>query len=474
MPIYYTDKRFSPGLLLMFRRLTGSHRKIIFLTAALAAFPCVLLAQHGGGGGHIGGPSAGGAGLNSGNHATGVDAKDDLRDFHEIMAVQASPEQKLAFAAMLKSTALASAEVQGFIDQLNKENNPQEIARRDKDLGDALEMARTLNKRFLEGFSEAQKSGLKEMIKRLGKADSEVGQQSRSLDQAFETKTASPQLTNVASGLGHALELFQHEQLGLGEEMSIDAGTGTQDAYSLPVVKNTTSIGNQAVSIVTSGVVARAAVEQGQNRFTVELNADISDLQHGMTELMRGQLNQANRCGERIEIATAELTPEQPAGLMTARLHYERWTCNPMLGRDDMSEMVEGNGTIGVRLTPAVAEDGTLQLKAEMERVEADGLLGEQLRSGSLGDRLRDKIAASIVSILDQAGDFKAALPLGTRDFATLKRARFQDVGAGRLVAVMDGEIRVSNDQVAALTSALKQQSTAAQQSAVQPELMTR
>jgi hypothetical protein len=332
----------------MFRRYSNSRGKIIFLAAALAAFPGAMLAQRGGGG-RIGGPAAGGAGLNNGNHATGVDAKDDLSDFHQIMAVQASPEQKLAFAAMLKSTAAASAQVQEFVDQLNKENSPQEIASRDKDLGDAVEMARTLNKRFLEGFSEAQKSGLKEMIKRLGKADSEVGQQARALDQAFESKIASSQMANVASGLEHTLEVFQHEQLGLGEEMSIEGASGSQEAnYALPAVKNTANIGNQAISIVTSGLVSKAAVEGGQNTFAVKLTADITDLQHSMTEVMRNQLNQANRCGERIEIATAELTPEQPAGLMTAQLHYERWTCNPMLGRDDMNEMVEGNGTIAV------------------------------------------------------------------------------------------------------------------------------
>ncbi|MGA2389057.1 MAG: hypothetical protein ABSF97_08865 [Candidatus Sulfotelmatobacter sp.] len=458
----------------MFRRYSNSRGKIIFLAAALAAFPGAMLAQRGGGG-RIGGPAAGGAGLNNGNHATGVDAKDDLSDFHQIMAVQASPEQKLAFAAMLKSTAAASAQVQEFVDQLNKENSPQEIASRDKDLGDAVEMARTLNKRFLEGFSEAQKSGLKEMIKRLGKADSEVGQQARALDQAFESKIASSQMANVASGLEHTLEVFQHEQLGLGEEMSIEGASGSQEAnYALPAVKNTANIGNQAISIVTSGLVSKAAVEGGQNTFSVKLTADITDLQHSMTEVMRNQLNQANRCGERIEIATAELTPEQPAGLMTAQLHYERWTCNPMLGRDDMNEMVEGNGTIAVKLTPGVGPDGTLRLTAEMERVEAEGLLGQLLRSDSLGEKLRDKIAASILAALDQGGDFKAALPPGTRDFASLKRAHFQDMGAGRLMVVMDGEIRVSNEQVAALTTALKQQSATAERSVLQPELMTR
>jgi hypothetical protein len=455
----------------MFHRDIYTRARIIF-AATFFVFPALLSAQHGGGG-RIGGASAGGTGLNGGNHATGIDEKDDLRDFHEIMAVQATNEQKVAYAAMLKSTALARALVQNFIDQAGKENNASEFAARAKDLADAVDMARTLNKKFLEGFSETQKSGLKEMIKRLGKAESEIGQQSRALDQAFETKLASAQLAGVAAGLGRGVELFQHEQIGLGEEMSIETANGSQEiAYNLPPVKSTVIVADQAVSVVTSGVVSKSAAEGGQNSFAVEITADITDLQHSVTEVLRGQLNRANRCGERIEIATAALTPEQPASLLTAQLHYERWTCNPMLGRDDMTEIVEGNGTIVFKFTLAVAEDGTLQLKAGIERVDAGGLLGELLRSGSLGETLRDKTSASMLAVLNQ-NEFKAALPPGTQSFATLGRAQFRDVGAGRMMAVMDGEIRVSNDQLAALTTVLKQ-SAKAESSVVQPELMTR
>src|ERR1017187_9981311 len=111
----------------MFRRVSNCSRlKTIVLGAALLAYPCAMFAQHGGGGGHIGGPAAGGGGLSSGNHASGVDSKDDLRDFHQIMAVQTSREQKVAYASMLKSTEAAGTELQRFVEQLSKGNRSEE------------------------------------------------------------------------------------------------------------------------------------------------------------------------------------------------------------------------------------------------------------------------------------------------------------------------------------------------------------
>jgi hypothetical protein len=126
------------------------------------------------------------------------------------MAVQASREQRIAYAAMVKSTTDASALLQGLLSQPGKENNPSGAAVHDKALADALEAAQTLSKKFVEGFSELQKSRLKELIRRLAKADSELAQQARMLDQAFEAKAAGPQLVNSAQGLERALASFQH------------------------------------------------------------------------------------------------------------------------------------------------------------------------------------------------------------------------------------------------------------------------
>jgi hypothetical protein len=446
--------------------------QIALTTATLLACPHALLAQRGGG--RIGGGTAGGTGLSGGNRPTGIDPKDDLRDFHEIMAVQASSEQKLAFAAMVRSTAVAAEQLQALLDQPGKPNNAAEMAQREKNLGDALETSRTLNKKFLEGFSEAQKSGLKEMIKRVNKADLELGQQARALDQASETGAAGTQLMAAAQSLGRAIALFQAEQIDLGEEMSIDSSSmSPESAYNLPAVRTIFNYGSQGVSIDTSGVVSKVRAEGGQNKFAFELTADLTDLQHAFTEILRSQLNKTERCGERIQIETANLTADQPASLVAAQFHYERWTCSTMFGRENINEVVEGSATLEVQLTPAVADDGTLSLSSKISRIDAQGMLGESLRAGALGDSLRDQISNCVLSALLQGADSKAALPASARAGAVLRRARFQDTGAGRLLAQFDGEVRVSNEQFAALATELKRQSTATAP-AVQPQLMSR
>jgi len=460
----------------MFRRDSNSAITIIVLGAALLACPRGVFAQHGGGGGRIGGSAAGGGGLSSGNHATGIDAKDDLRDFHQIMAVQASNEQKTAYAAMVKSTAAAGAELQGFVELLRKGQNPPEVARRDKSFEEAIETSRTLNKRFLEGFSEAQKSGLKEITKRLGKADSELAQQAKVLDQEVEANTAAPQMAGSAQNLERALTSFQHGQADLGEEMSIaSSSTGQDSAFNLPPVKNKVNFADQAITVITSGVVSNSVAEGGGNTFAVQLTADMSDLQQTITDVLRARLDQTDRCGERIAVQTATLTPRGSVAVVTTQLHYERWTCNTMFGRESMNEIVEGNGTIEVKMTPTVAEDGTLRLVAQVGRVEAEGLVGELLRSSTLGETLRDKISDSVLSALRQGGDFKAALPAGARSYATLRRVQFQETGLGRLITVLDGEIRVSNENLLAVTSELRERSLQSPEgSAPRPELVAR
>ncbi len=446
----------------MFGRGSGGSRFLaIVLGAALLACSSAVFAQHGGGGGHVGGGVAGGTGLSGGNHASGVDQKDDLKDFHEVLAVQATSQQIINYVAMLKSTTAASEELQAFVAQLNKENNAPEIGNRSTMLAQAIEKARNENKKFLDGFSEAQKSGLKEITKRLVKVDSEVAQQTKVLDQATEAKAAGPQMASSAQGLEHALTNFQHAQLDLGEEMSIAiSNTGQVFAFNLPSLKNSVTYANQPIDIITSGLISKAVAEDGQNTFKFELTADLSDLQHEITEVLRDQLEKADRCGEQITIRNATLTPAEPASLIDVQLHFERWAC---FGKGPGTEMAEGNAKIEVKLTPAVGEDGTLRLVPEMKRIDAEGLVGELLRSASLGETLRDEIKESLLAVVRQSGDFNTTLPPAARGNAKLERAKFEGTGSGKLMVVLNGEIRVSDEKATSLTSELKERATSQQ-----------
>ncbi len=97
----------------MFHIVSSSSKlKAIMLVTTLLACSSVVFAQRGGG--RVGGGLAGGTGLSQGNHASGIDEKDDLKDFHEVLAVQATSQQIIDYVAMLKSTTAASEELQSL------------------------------------------------------------------------------------------------------------------------------------------------------------------------------------------------------------------------------------------------------------------------------------------------------------------------------------------------------------------------
>jgi hypothetical protein len=406
--------------------------------------------------------------LSGGGSATGLSEKDDLKDFHLALAVQATSQQIAAYNLMLKSTDAAQASVQTFVGQLGKPNSSSEVASRGATVGQAIETARTENKKFLDAFSEQQKSGLKEIVKKLAKADSDLAQEAKALDlEVAGTKAAAPALASSAQNLDQALASFRSQQVGLGEEMSI--GVSQDSAFNLPSVKNSLTLANQSIAIATSGVITRGTAEAGQNTFKLELTADLSDLQENMTAVLRADLDKADPCGERIEVQSATLTPRLQVSAAVVQLHFERWACR---GRQTMNEMVEGNGTIEVKLTLAVGDDGSLRLQPEIGPVDAEGLVGELLRSGSLGETLRDKVATSVLSAARQGANFETMLPPAAQGSATLRRAQFQGTGSGRLLVVFEGDIRLSNEKAAALiaelTAELKGRS-ASQASSEQP-----
>ena len=433
-------------------------RKPNFLTAprigilVVVAFshPCGVLAQQ-----SIPG------GVMSGGTATGVDVKDDLKGFHQAIALQATNLQAAQYNSMLKTAASAASELQAFLQQLNAPKSPPEIASRGTGLQRALETALSENRKFLEGLSDQQKSGLKETTRKLEKSDSDLADRVRELEQQLVDSKRSDQLGSLAQALESDLTSFRSQQLDLGKAMSIaDPGTSKDHALQISPVKNTVAFGDQPVAIITSGVISKTASEAGQDTFALELTADLSDLQENIASVLHAQLDQENRCGDRFEVRDGTLTPLDPSSLVVTQFHFERWAC---FGRNAENEMVEGDGTLGVQLTPAVSQDGAVTLQAQITRMDAHGLTGELLRSGQLGESLRDKIADSILSAVRHSGDLASMLPPVVQGHAMLRRVQFQGTGSGRLLIVLDGDITLPQDKTAVMTSELKERASSAQ-----------
>jgi hypothetical protein len=199
------------------------------------------------------------------------------------------------------------------------------------------------------------------------------------------------------------------------------------------------------------------AKDHGVNLLSVELMADLADLQQNFTALLASELDKDERCADRIQIEDAKLAPAEPASLAVVQLHYERWGCAKLLGKQEVKRLVGGNAVVQMKLTPAVGENHTdLRLDAELGPIEADGSLGELLRTGNLGEMLREKIQAAILAALQKGLDLGAILPPVLQGSVAIQDARFRNAGSGQLAVSVAGQVHITDEQLGALAKELK------------------
>lgn len=224
----------------------------------------------------------------------------------------------------------------------------------------------------------------------------------------------------------------------------------------IPPTQIPLNIKDHTVTITTFGTVTGTAQGREGAALTLELDADLSDLQQNLTPLLSEQLDKDSRCGDRIAIQNATLVPLPPASLASVQLHYERWACAKIFGKEQTKRLVGGNATLQLKLTPSIEKDNTeLHLTAELGEIQADGSLGELLHS-SLGATLREKVNDAILNAIQKGTSANLTLPPAIQEYATLQSAEFRDAGGGRLLAVLGGNVRVTKDQLQALLKQLK------------------
>jgi hypothetical protein len=226
-------------------------------------------------------------------------------------------------------------------------------------------------------------------------------------------------------------------------------------SLDIPPLKTALPIADQSVTVIASGHVSMAPTAGGQV-VAVKLAVDLSDLQEKITAILRAQLTQDNRCGDRLSVERAELAPEAPAALLTAWVRYEKWGCAKAFGKEMVKRLVGGNGVVKVRLTPAVDSPDAVHLHADVLSIDADGQLGEVLRSGSFGAALQEKIRKTLASDLERSTNLRAALPPAVREIASIKAAEFAAAPERRLGLMVSGEVQVSADQAAAISGQLR------------------
>lgn len=415
----------------------------VLLSFLLLSVVTATAQRHGGAGGTSGVPGL--------SRPDGVDEKDSLQDFHHSMAVQASSEQVAEFQALVKSTDAAKLDLADFLKQRSDANSGTSTT--SAQLDQAIEAARSSNKKFVDGFSDKQKNGLKDLTKRIEKADLALEQEQKKLDVSLLAANGAAPAGTQTESLDKALTDFSNEQLALGREMGIVMASASDLTFAFIPVKATAIIGNQSTGVTVSGQISQTSTEGGQRKFKLQMVADLLELQQNLTPLLRPQIEKGSGCGERLALRQATIAPAAPWGVLNLRLHYERWSCRGSVA----SELAEGDGSVEIKLTPAVEKSNTLKLTAEYSHIDASGMMGDSLRSGDLGDDLRDAVVQSILPAIRASVDFKTTLPPAVQNFAVVQSAKFQDASAGRLTFVLDGQMEVSNDQVNLMATQLNQ-----------------
>jgi hypothetical protein len=239
---------------------------------------------------------------------------------------------------------------------------------------------------------------------------------------------------------------------------AFSAPAKTEDfTFKIPPQRIPLNIQNQPLSVVASGNISVDARGHDEYILKLEMDADLSDLQQNITGLLQSQLDKNDTCGDRIAIEHATLVPAGPAGRAVVQLHYERYTCFKALGKKEARKLVGGNGIIQMKFTPTVQDGKTLQLTPEVESIEADGSLGELLRSGPIGQMVREKITKVLLSSLQKGTDRSLTFPPAAQDIAMIDKAQFADEGSGRLGLILAGQVAITRQQIQLLKNQLKE-----------------
>jgi hypothetical protein len=242
----------------------------------------------------------------------GTSSKDDLKNFEQFMAVQATADQSAAFIKIMQYSQDASTQLHVFRDLMQKVVASTATSDRATPLDRSIKEARAGNQNFLASFSPVQKAGLKDLTERLAKADIDLDEQIKAFDRILELpKVESDLIATAGTGLDKALTSFQNEQVAIAGEMGTILPDSGQDlTLRLPPVTTSIDVAGQSITIAAAGVISSTPAADGHNLFGLKYTADFSELQQNITDVLRTQLNHSPRCGERVVIREGTLIPQ--------------------------------------------------------------------------------------------------------------------------------------------------------------------
>src|ERR1035441_416290 len=378
----------------------------------------------------------------------------ELEAFRRALAAQATPAQVSDYLSLLKSTRTVISRFEDLRALLDQQSASAEWPAKKVEFDESLKKARILNKAFVEGFSESQKGALTVVTSKLIRADSRLVDQAKALDVSVsDLTTKKGDFVSASHRFEKAFTDFREQQRVLGEQMYALPDPGEeQPLFTMPASTNSVTIGNQTIAVRTSSAISRTSTANFDGLVHLQMTTNLGDLQQSVTSILQSQMAHSDPCGEQVTIQQAMVGTSSPTTDVWVQLHFERWACLGPSPSKTPVEVIEANGSITVKVTPAVDKDGSLSILTHLEAVEATGMLADMLRSGPLGDAVCAKIKRSFVTALQDSLNLSAVLQPMRPDSATIETAKFvRDSNGGTLALALDGHLRLSREQVAVL-----------------------
>lgn len=145
-----------------------------------------------------------------------------IQDFKRAMAVQAAPDQISDFQLLARNTEDARKQAHDLQTKSAGASDSTGLYKPASTLKDTVDQVENQMQSFVKGFTKAQSVLLKEQIKKMGKVQSEISKQGKSLDEQLKRPAVDPkQLADLTDRLEKSLTDLQAQQRSLADEMGI-------------------------------------------------------------------------------------------------------------------------------------------------------------------------------------------------------------------------------------------------------------
>lgn len=146
---------------------------------------------------------------------------DDYKDFRRAIELEATPDQAIRFQKLIRSILSSRKYALDFL-QMGGNATKVDLFHGAHPLTDAVEEAQAQHEQFVNSFSDVQKSGLKELAKRIGKINAELTKQDMALGQQLDRSNPdAKQMVGIVEKLDKVLRDYETQYRVVGARMGL-------------------------------------------------------------------------------------------------------------------------------------------------------------------------------------------------------------------------------------------------------------